>query len=72
MLCRIGHPPLTALSRNVAAYGAKAARHLLELVTTGATVSEQDTATLLVPRGSTATLRTGPASSTGSHREPRQ
>ena len=57
MLCRIVHPPLTALSRDVAAYGTHAARSLLDLVTTGATADVQAAAAHLVPRGSTATLR---------------
>ncbi|GAA3383043.1 LacI family DNA-binding transcriptional regulator [Cryptosporangium minutisporangium] len=56
MLCRIVHPPLTALSRDVPAYGTHAAHRLLELIATGTTTSLEDVAAHLVPRGSTATI----------------
>lgn len=54
LLCSVVHPPLTALSRDVAAYGTNAARRLLALITDGATTSFQDATAHLVPRGSSA------------------
>ena len=47
------NPSLTALSRDVAAYGAAAARALLELVDGGPATSRELDAAHLVPRGST-------------------
>jgi DNA-binding LacI/PurR family transcriptional regulator len=57
VLCRLVHPPLTALSRDVAAYGTKAARQLLALIGDGAASPVQDETAHLVPRGSTAPPR---------------
>lgn len=55
-LCRLTHPSLTAMSRDVAAFGAHVARLLLDEVdgkgTPGRSVREVDA--VLVPRGSTA------------------
>jgi DNA-binding LacI/PurR family transcriptional regulator len=53
-LCRLVHPPLTALSRDVPEYGARAARLLLALVGGSPATSTQDDTARLVPRGSTA------------------
>ncbi len=53
-LCAMVHPPLTALSRDIPAYGVRAARTLLDLIETGAAASFQDATAHLVPRGSTA------------------
>lgn len=54
-LCRLVHPPLTALTRDIPAYGALAARQLLEVVSGGAEqVSRQADTARLTPRGSTA------------------
>ena len=54
-LCRLVHPPLTALARDIPAYGALAARQLLEVVGGGAAqVSRQAQTARLTPRGSTA------------------
>jgi DNA-binding LacI/PurR family transcriptional regulator len=61
-LSRVVRPPLTALSRDIPAYGARAARTLLELVTSGNAAAYvasgeapayEDAAARLVPRGST-------------------
>ncbi|MER7456254.1 LacI family DNA-binding transcriptional regulator [Micromonospora sp. NPDC126480] len=53
-LCRLVHPPLTALGRDIPAYGAHAARQLLAVIG-GATVGGvQDETAHLTPRGSTA------------------
>jgi DNA-binding LacI/PurR family transcriptional regulator len=54
LLCSLVHPPLTALSRDIPAYGSRAARQLLTLIADGAAPSVQDETGHLVPRGSTA------------------
>jgi DNA-binding LacI/PurR family transcriptional regulator len=54
VLCEIVHPALTALKRDIVAYGAHAAERLLELLG-GATVPDlEDAMPRLVARGSTA------------------
>jgi DNA-binding LacI/PurR family transcriptional regulator len=53
-LCRLVHPPLTALARDIPAYGARAARLLLSVIDGGAGGSVQDATATLVARGSTA------------------
>jgi DNA-binding LacI/PurR family transcriptional regulator len=54
LLCRVVHPTLTTLSRDVSAYGTAAARCLLRLVEDGSTHDVQHATANLVPRGSTA------------------
>jgi DNA-binding LacI/PurR family transcriptional regulator len=56
-LSRVVRPPLTALSRDIPAYGAHAARTLLTLIADGTAPGFEDKAARLVPRGSTATPR---------------
>lgn len=51
-LCRLTDPPLSALSRDVSAYGADAARALLALVRDGTTASVRSSVPVLVDRGS--------------------
>ena len=51
---RPGHPPLTAMSRDIPAYGALAARRLLQIIEGQPASSSQDTTAHLIPRGSTA------------------
>jgi DNA-binding LacI/PurR family transcriptional regulator len=53
-LCQLVHPPLTAVSRDIPAYGAHAARHLLALIAGEPAADFQDETPRLVPRGSTA------------------
>jgi DNA-binding LacI/PurR family transcriptional regulator len=53
-LCEMVFPTLTALSRDVQAYGAHTARTLLRLLNGGAPQSFQDATARLVPRESTA------------------
>ena len=53
LLCRVVHPPLTALSRDIPAYGTHAAQQLLELLANGVVGTRQDPTAHLVPRGST-------------------
>jgi DNA-binding LacI/PurR family transcriptional regulator len=56
-LCSLVHPPLTALSRDIAEYGAHAARQLLAAIA-GEKVQNIEAATArLTPRGSTAPPR---------------
>ena len=50
-------PSLTSLSRDIAAYGATAARTLLEVVERGPVPSHQVAAAHLVPRGSTSAVQ---------------
>jgi DNA-binding LacI/PurR family transcriptional regulator len=53
-LCSLVHPPLTALTRDIAAYGAHAARALLAAIA-GQPISDTEEGTAhLTPRGSTA------------------
>ena len=54
VLCEIVHPPLTALSRDIVAYGAHAAERLLELLDGVAVRDLEDAMPRLVTRGSTA------------------
>ena len=53
-LCAMVHPAITALSRDISAYGVHAARTLLNLIEKGTAPSFQDATAHLVPRGSTA------------------
>lgn len=56
-LCRLTHPPLTALSRDIPAYGGHAARQLLAAISGGPITGYQDETPHLTPRGSTAPPR---------------
>jgi DNA-binding LacI/PurR family transcriptional regulator len=53
-LCQVVHPSLTALSRDIPAYGAHAAHLLLQAIAGGEPVDFQDETARLTPRGSTA------------------
>jgi DNA-binding LacI/PurR family transcriptional regulator len=54
-LCQLVHPPLTALTRDIAAYGAQAAEQLLTVIGSKDGPSSQEAAKArLTPRGSTA------------------
>ncbi|WP_329108193.1 LacI family transcriptional regulator [Micromonospora sp. NBC_01699] len=57
-LCQLVHPSLTALSRDIPAYGAHAARHLLSAIAGTPITSYQDETPHLTPRGSTAPPQT--------------
>ncbi len=52
-LCRLVHPPLTALSRDIAEYGAHAARELLAAIDGNAVGDIEAGTAHLTPRGST-------------------
>jgi DNA-binding LacI/PurR family transcriptional regulator len=58
-LCQLTHPPLTALSRDIPAYGAHAARQLLAAIAGEQISGYQDETPHLTPRGSTAPPRSG-------------
>jgi DNA-binding LacI/PurR family transcriptional regulator len=53
LLCRMVHPPLTALSRDITAYGAHAARTLLDAIDDKPAPSAAASTAHLTPRGST-------------------
>ncbi|MFC7244507.1 LacI family DNA-binding transcriptional regulator [Catellatospora aurea] len=53
-LCQLLHPQLSAVSRDIAAYGAHAADQLLKILDGAEIRGFQDTTPQLVPRGSTA------------------
>jgi DNA-binding LacI/PurR family transcriptional regulator len=57
-LCRLVHPPLTAVGRDIPAYGALAARKLLEAIEGAEPGSYEDARPHLTPRGTTAPPRT--------------
>jgi DNA-binding LacI/PurR family transcriptional regulator len=52
-LCRLTHPPLTAMSRDVASYGAHCTRRLLEVIDGAEPANYHDATPTLVPRGTT-------------------
>ena len=54
VLCQLVHPSLTALSRDVPAYGSRTARELLNVIAGESPGDPQDEVAHLVPRGSTA------------------
>jgi DNA-binding LacI/PurR family transcriptional regulator len=56
-LCQLTHPPLTALGRDIPAYGAHAARQLLAAIEGKKIGAYQDETAHLTPRGSTAPPR---------------
>ena len=62
-LCALVHPPLSALTRDIAAYGAHAARTLIQVADGVAVANVEETLPVLTPRGSTASppAAAGPA-----------
>ncbi|GAA4676169.1 LacI family DNA-binding transcriptional regulator [Phytohabitans rumicis] len=58
-LCQLTHPPLTALGRDIPAYGGHAARQLLAAIEGRAIGAYQHETAHLTPRGSTAAPRLG-------------
>lgn len=53
-LCRITHPTLSAMSRDVQALGMHAARRMLDLLAGSAPAAHRDSQAEIMPRGSTA------------------
>ncbi|GAA1638258.1 LacI family DNA-binding transcriptional regulator [Nonomuraea maheshkhaliensis] len=58
-LAQVVRPPLTALTRDIPAYGAHAAQRLLALIAGESVPPFEDRAAILTPRGSTGPARTG-------------
>jgi DNA-binding LacI/PurR family transcriptional regulator len=56
-LCQLVHPQLTAMNRDISAYGAHAAERLLEVIDRVPLRADREFALRLVPRGSTAAPR---------------
>ncbi|MFB4282273.1 MULTISPECIES: LacI family DNA-binding transcriptional regulator [unclassified Nonomuraea] len=56
-LCRLTHPPLSAMSHDVFAFGAEVARRLMDLIDHGKTDVGSVPTPVLVPRGTTARRR---------------
>ena len=56
-LCELVHPPLTALTRDVAAYGAHAARALAQAAAGAEVGNHEEPTPVLTVRGSTGTPR---------------
>ena len=54
LVCRVVHPPLTAVTRDIPLYGARAAASLLEAIAGRAPGDVETPAGVLEPRGSTA------------------
>ena len=59
LICQVVHPPLTAIARDIPAYGVQSARRLLAAIETGTTESVRTAAPVLVRRASTGPTRTG-------------
>jgi DNA-binding LacI/PurR family transcriptional regulator len=58
-LCELVHPSLTALSRDIMAYGAHAARLLFAILDGRPAANLQDVTARIIPRGSTARVAVG-------------
>ena len=71
-LCEVVHPPLTALTRDVAAYGAHAARVLVQAAAGAEVGNHQEAPAVLTVRGSTgpAPLQTARRPAQPPSREP--
>ncbi|GGK78505.1 LacI family DNA-binding transcriptional regulator [Mangrovihabitans endophyticus] len=67
-LCTLTHPPLSAMSRDIPAIGADAARLLLDGMTGAAPVARETPPYILTPRGTTAPAPTEPPPSGGVRR----
>jgi DNA-binding LacI/PurR family transcriptional regulator len=57
-LCRLTHPPLSAMSRDVSRLGGDAATMLLSLISNGFVEDRESALPVLIPRASTAALAT--------------
>ncbi len=68
LISQVVHPPLTAITRDIAAYGVLATRHLLAVIDEGASSDVEAPRGELTPRGSTGRLRAAAASGRGLRR----
>jgi DNA-binding LacI/PurR family transcriptional regulator len=57
LISQVVHPPLTAITRDIVAYGVTAIRHLLEVVEGRTTADAETLRGELTPRGSTGPAR---------------
>jgi DNA-binding LacI/PurR family transcriptional regulator len=57
LISQVVHPPLTAITRDITAYGVIATRHLLAVIDEGVRNDVETARGELTPRGSTARLR---------------
>ena len=57
LISQVVHPPLTAITRDIVAYGVTAGRHLLEVIEGRTTDDKETTRGELTPRGSTGPAR---------------
>ena len=57
LISQVVHPPLTAITRDIEAFGIAAVRHLLDAIDGRATEDVETVRGELTPRGSTARLR---------------
>jgi DNA-binding LacI/PurR family transcriptional regulator len=64
LISQVVHPPLTAITRDIAAYGILATRHLLDVIDEQATGDQETGRGALTPRGSTGRPRSGARSRT--------
>jgi DNA-binding LacI/PurR family transcriptional regulator len=59
LISQVVHPPLTAITRDIAGFGILATGHLLSVIDDGATENVETARGELTPRGSTSRLRSG-------------
>ena len=71
LISQVVHPPLTAITRDIAAYGILATRHLLDVVDEQATGDRETARGALTPRGSTGRPRSAAAGRVGAGRRRR-
>jgi len=68
LISQVVHPPLTAITRDIAAYGILATRHLLDVVDEQTTGDRETARGALTPRGSTGRPRSVAAGRVGARR----
>jgi DNA-binding LacI/PurR family transcriptional regulator len=72
LISQVVHPPLTAITRDIAAYGIHATRHLLDVVDEEATGDRETARGALTPRGSTGRPRSAASGRAGAARRRRR
>jgi DNA-binding LacI/PurR family transcriptional regulator len=70
LISQVVHPPLTAITRDIVAYGVTAIRHLLEVIEGRTTADAETLRGELTPRGSTGPARPSAGQSGGRRRAP--
>ncbi len=61
LISQVVHPPLTAITRDIAGFGIAATRHLLDVIDDGVVTDVESPRSELTPRGSTGPPRAVPA-----------